>query len=96
VRIGAEPSNDLSVDLVAAAPAEMHSIDRSSILRGVGIAAVDELIAFGFTPFRGCRLTILEVGWHDVWSGEIAMYMAARGALAQLRKDGEWQYITGP
>ena len=58
------------------------------------MAAIDELLAWQWTPFRGCHLVVLNVGWDDVMSSEMAIYKAARGALLKLRQESSWQLVT--
>jgi hypothetical protein len=59
--------------------------------QAVGMAAVDELISSQWVPRRGCRLVVREVGWDEIMSSEVAIYRAARGALAKLRQEGSWR-----
>jgi len=63
-------------------------------LLAVGRGAIDELFAAAWEPYRGCKLTVQEVGWDEIMSSEVAVYRAARGALSKLRQDGPWTLTT--
>jgi hypothetical protein len=91
VVISARPASDLGLEITADLPDSMTPEYRLALARAAGHAAVDELFAAGWNPYRGCELDIVEVGWDEVGSSEIALYRAIRGALAKLLKVGIWK-----
>jgi hypothetical protein len=93
IKIGAAPSNDFSLDAKATYAASVPASDAEGLLLAVGRAAVDELFAATWHPYRGCMLTVQEVGWDDVMSSQVAVYRAARGALSKIREEGQWTLI---
>ena len=94
IEISAAPAGDFSLDTKATYPASVPAPDTEGLLLAVGRAAVDELFAAAWYPYRGCRLTIQEVGWDEVMSSEVAVYRAARGALSKIREEGQWTLST--
>ena len=94
IEIAAAPANELSLESVATYPASLSLPYRELLLAAVARAAVDELFAAAWDPYRGCRLTVRAVGWDEVMSSEAAVYRAARGALAKLRQGGQWKSST--
>jgi hypothetical protein len=94
IKILARPSPEFCLESVAVYPASVTESDSDQLLLAVGRAAVDELFAAGWYPYRGCRLLVREVGWDEIMSSEVAIYRAARGALSQLRQEGKWELMT--
>ena len=90
IKLVATPSNEFGLDSVAIYPASITLAYSKKLLLAVGRAAVDELFAATWYPYRGCKLAVEEVGWDDIMSSEFAIYLAARGALAKLRQEGQW------
>jgi len=94
IEIIAMPSADLSLESVAVYPASVTAPYSDQLLRAVGRAAIDELFATAWYPYRGCKLIVKEVGWDEIMSSEVALYRAARGALSKLRQEGKWELIA--
>lgn len=94
VTIAARPTTDFSLDSVASYPPSLSDEYAQGLLLAVGRAAIDELFASTWWAYRSCGLTVREVGWNDVMSSEVAIYMAARGALKKLRLEGRWTLVT--
>ena len=91
IRIVATPSAELCLESAAVYPASISEPYARRLLLAVGRAAVDEFFALaGKHPYR-CRLVVREVGWDEVMSSEVAIYRAARGALAKIRQEGTWE-----
>lgn len=91
IRIHARPADQLTLDSSAIYPLSVSPSYAERLLAAVGQAVVDELFAAAWTPYRGCALEVVEVGWHEVSSSEVALYRAARGALEQLRTAFRWE-----
>ena len=94
IKISAAPASEFSLDTTASYPASVNPLYAEQLLLAVGRAAIDELFAAAWYPYRGCKLTVQEVGWDEVMSSEVAVYRAARGALSRLREEGHWTRIT--
>ena len=62
--------------------------------RVIGCAIVDGLMT-SYYPYRGCSVTLVDVGWDDVMSSEVAFYRSAKGAMDALRSNGAWTLIDG-
>jgi hypothetical protein len=93
IRIHAKPSSAFNLDSAVIYPPSVSTTYASQLLVAIGRAAVDELFSAGWYPYRGCSLTVREVGWDEVMSSEVAIYLAARGALSELRRLGSWELI---
>jgi hypothetical protein len=94
VTILAQPASEFRLDSVVSYPVSVSSEDAEDLFLAVGRGAIDELFASGWYAYRSCGLTVREVGWNDVTSSEVAMYVAARGALKKLRLEGVWTLVT--
>jgi hypothetical protein len=94
IRIHAAPSSTLRLDSVASYPPSVTAVYAGRLLAAIGRAAVDELLSTEWYPHRGCSLTVREVGWDEIMSSEVAIYLAARGALADIRRSGAWEINT--
>jgi hypothetical protein len=94
IKMVATPANEFSLDSVVLYPPSVSPSYAKKLLLAVGRAAVDELFTAAWYPYRGCKLTVQEVGWDDIMSSEVAMYRAARGALSKLRQEGQWSIPT--
>lgn len=94
IRIHAAPSSVFNLDSAVIYPPSVSTTYASQLLLAIGRAAVDEFFAAGWYPYRGCSLTALEVGWDEIMSSEVAIYLAARGALSDLRRLGSWELST--
>ena len=90
IKVIAAPSDEFSLDSAAVYPPSVPHQEANQLLLAVGLAAVDELFVADWYPYRGCKVTVQEVGWHEIMSSEMAMYRAARGAFSELRRDGQW------
>ena len=94
IKMVSTPSNDFSLESMVIYPPSVQPPYAKQLLLAVGRAAVDELFAAGWYPYRGCKLVVQEVGWDEIMSSEVAIYRAARGALSKLREDGQWTLTT--
>ena len=94
IQITAISSADFSLESRAVYPPSVPLPYARQLLLAVGRAAVDELFAATWYPFRGCSLLVSDVGWDEVMSSEVAVYLAARGALSELRRNARWRMIT--
>jgi hypothetical protein len=94
ITLVATPSAELCLESVATYPASVSEPYARQLLSAVGRAAVDEFFAPTWDPYRGCKLVVQEVGWDEIMSSEVAIYRAARGALAALRQEGKWELAT--
>jgi hypothetical protein len=94
IRIHATPSSGFDLDSAVIHPPSVSATYASQLLVAIARAAVDELFAAGWYPYLGCSLTVQEVGWDEIMSSEVAIYLAARGALSALRRLGSWELST--
>ena len=91
VRIFATPSADFSLDSIAIYPSSISASYADQLLVAFSRAAIDELFAADWYPYRGCALLVRHVGWDEIMSSEVAIYRAARGALSDLRRVHPWK-----
>jgi hypothetical protein len=94
IRVVANPAHELRVNLSAALPSSITQDYRDKLEQAIAFAAIDELIAGDWCPYRGATLTVDSIGWDDVMSSELAVYRAARGAFSKLRAEGKWEFAT--
>lgn len=94
IKMLATPADKFSLASVASYPASVSPPYAKKLLLAVGRAVADELFAADWYPYRGCQLVVQEVGWDEVMSSEVAIYRAARGALSELRREGQWTFST--
>jgi hypothetical protein len=60
--------------------------------RAIGHALIDSLAA-AYYPYRGCAVTLIDVGWDDVMGSEMAFYHATRGPMDELRSKASWKLV---
>lgn len=96
VRFACAPAETLSLSTTAAWPAALDSGHSTLLERAVGCAAVEGLLCSAVHPYRGCALTLVEVGWDDVMSSQVAFWIATRRAMGDLTAKGPWQLVHGP
>jgi translation elongation factor EF-G len=93
VRFRCAPSDTLTFASEARWPDNLTADHRRRVERAIQLAVVDALMGELY-PYRGCAVTLLAVGWHDVDSSEAAFYYATKAALADLRATAEWRVVT--
>jgi hypothetical protein len=94
IKIVAAPAGEFSLASTAIYPPSLPAAYTELLLLAVARAAVDELFAADWYPYRGCSLAVQAVGWDEVMSSEFAVYRASRGALSVLRQQGQWVLVS--
>ena len=95
VRFRCAPSDALAFQSAARWPEHLRPTYRALLEQAVSYGIVDGLMGGGsdLHPHRGCSLTLVEVGWDDVMSSEVAFYRATRGAMSELVAQGHWYLV---
>ena len=93
VRFQCEPADALGFTAEAPWPTHLGITYQADLERAIGCGLVDRLMNT-FYPYRGCALTLIDVGWDDVMSSEMAFYRAAAGAMDELMTTAKWRLVT--
>jgi hypothetical protein len=88
------PARELLFTVQTRWPSHLAEAYCDALQRAIGHAIVDSLMT-SYYPYRGCAVTLVDVGWDDVMSSELAFYRSAKGAMDTLREDGAWTLIDG-
>ena len=94
VRFQCDPLDELALEVVASWPANLSRSDCADLERAIAEAIVDALMS-QFAPYRGCRLTLVEIGWDDIASTEVAFYRATVEPMRRLMSRGKWALTDG-
>lgn len=76
-------------------PEAMSGRDRERYEAAIHAAVVDGLLSARPRVFCGCALTLVEIGWDDIMSSEMALYAATKVAMTELVAHGPWEHV-GP
>ena len=74
-------------------PTHLSITYQADLEHAIGCGLVDRLMNT-FYPYRGCALTLIDVGWDNVMSSEMAFYRAAAGAMDELMTTAKWRLVT--
>jgi hypothetical protein len=94
VRFQCDPQDELAFRSVAHWPTDHSPAYCADLEQAIGEGIIDGLLG-QFVPYRGCLLTLLDVGWHTVSSSEAAFYRATVEAMRQLISEGAWVLTDG-
>jgi hypothetical protein len=92
VRFECTPAESLAFDMRAQWPPHLTADYCEQLRDAMSAAIVDALLATDH-PHLGCSVTCTEVKWDDIASSEVAVYLATRAAMTDLREKEKWSLI---
>lgn len=93
VRFRCSLADALSLAFAAAWPAMLSPDYCRSLEAAIACGVADGLLGATLQPLWVCALTLVEIGWDDLMSSEVAFYRATKGAMGELVAHGAWQLL---
>lgn len=94
VSLRCEPSEALALTSAAEWPTRLSAGYVNSLKRAIAVGVVDALVARDYLSAYTCAVTLVEIGWDDVQSGELAFYRATKAALSKVIGDASvWRLV---
>lgn len=91
-RFQCRPADKLVFAVQTRWPSHLSDAYCEDLERAIGHAIIDGLMTSVY-PYRGCSVTLIDAGWDDVMSSEVAFYRSAKGAMDTLRSNETWKLV---